>query len=119
MANTYSWEISSLETYVEKESLPYVVFNIHYRYKATDANGNEADIFGQQRVGDPDPESFTNFADITNDMVISWLESAINVEYLKESVDARLAEKVNPTKVTLYIGQDPNNPSGTGQEEVI
>ena len=119
MANTYKWEISSLETYVQKDTLPYVVFNIHYRYKVTDADGNEADVFGQQRVGDPDPESFTNFADITEDMVIGWLESSVSVEYLKESVDARLAEKVTPTKVTLYIGQDPSNLTGTSTEETV
>ena len=116
MANTYQFKIHQLEAYVNKDGLDHVVFNVHYSYHVTDENSNEAYIYQMISIPEPDAEDFTPFVDITEDQVVSWIENSVNMEYLKANIDAKLAEIVTPSKVSLVIGQDPNateQPTGT------
>ena len=108
MANTYQFKIHQLEAYVNKDGLDHVVYNIHYSYHVTDADSNEAYIYQMITVPEPDAENFTSFVDLTEDQVISWIENLVNMDHLNANIDAKLAEIVTPSKVSLVIGQDPN-----------
>ena len=115
MAISYSWNVSTVDTYPTHNSQSDVVYNVHWRLKATDdanndANGNSqtASVYGSQAVDTSDLSSFTAFADLTASDVQGWVEAALGadeVTELKSSLDAQIAEKVTPTSVTKTIGE--------------
>ena len=114
MAISYSWNVSTVDTYPTHNSQSDVVYNVHWRLTATDdanndADGNPqtADVYGSQAVDTSDLSSFTAFADLTASDVQGWVESALGadkVTEMKASLDAQIAEKVTPTSVTKTIG---------------
>ena len=114
MAISYTWDVSTVDTYPTKDSKSDVVHNVHWRLKATDdtnkdSNGNNwtAEVYGSQLVDTSDLSSFTAFADLTASDVQGWVEAALGadeVTAMKASLDANIAEKITPTSVTKTIG---------------
>ena len=114
MAISYTWDVSTVDTYPTKDSKSDVVHNVHWRLTATDdtnkdSDGNNwtADVYGSQAVDTSDLSSFTAFADLTASDVQGWVEAALGadeVTEMKASLDANIAEKITPTSVTKTIG---------------
>ena len=114
MAISYSWNVSTVDTYPTHNSQSDVVYNVHWRLTATDDANNDADgnpqtasVYGSQAVDTSDLSSFTAFADLTASDVQGWVETALGadeVTELKASLDAQIAEKITPTSVTKTIG---------------
>ena len=115
MAISYSWNVSTVDTYPSHNSQSDVVYNVHWRLKATDDANNDAEgnpqtavFYGSQTLDISDLSSFTAFADLTASDVQGWVESALGadkVTEMKASLDAQIAEKVTPTSVTKTIGE--------------
>jgi hypothetical protein len=114
MAISYTWNVSTVDTYPTHNSQSDVVYNVHWRLTATDdanndADGNPqtADVYGSQAVDTSDLSSFTAFADLTASNVQGWVEAALGadeVTAMKASLDANIAAKITPTSVTKTIG---------------
>ena len=114
MAIAYTWDVSTVDTYPTKDSKSDVVYNVHWRLKATDdtnkdSDGNNwtAEVYGSQVVDTSDLSSFTAFADLTASDVQGWVEAALGadeVTEMKAGLDANIAEKITPTSVTKTIG---------------
>ena len=118
MAISYTWDVSTVDTYPTKDSKSDVVHNVHWRLKATDdANtvkdmeGNDipatAEIYGSQAVDTSDLSSFKAFADLKANDVQGWVEAALGadeVTAMKAGLDANIAAKITPTSVTKTIG---------------
>jgi len=114
MAISYSWNVSTVDTYPTHNSQSDVVYNVHWRLTATDDANNDADgnpqtagVYGSQVVDTSDLSSFTAFADLTASDVQGWVEAALGADKITEmkaSLDAQIAEKVTPTSVTKTIG---------------
>ncbi len=114
MAISYTWDVSNVDTYPTKDSKSDVVYNVHWRLKATDgtnkdSNGNNwtADVYGSQVVDTSDLSSFKAFADLTASDVQGWVEAALGADEVtakKASLDANIAAKVTPTSVKKTIG---------------
>jgi hypothetical protein len=115
MAISYEWDVSTVNTYPTHNSQSDVVYNVHWRLKATDdanndANGNpqSASVYGSQGLDTSDLSSFTAFADLTASDVQGWVESALGddkVTEMKAGLDAQIAELITPTSVTKTIGE--------------
>ena len=115
MAISYSWNVSTVDTYPTHNSQSDVVYNVHWRLTATDdtnkdSDGNNwtADVYGSQAVDTSDLSSFTAFADLTASDVQGWVETALGadeVTEMKTGLDATIAEKVTPTSVQKTIGE--------------
>ena len=115
MAISYTWDVSTVDTYPTKDSKSDVVHNVHWRLKATDdtnkdSDGNNwtADVYGSQVVDTSDLSSFKAFADLTASDVQGWVEAALGADKVtakKASLDAEIAEKVSPTSVSKTIGE--------------
>ena len=117
MAILYTWDVSKVDTYPTKDSKSYVVYNVHWRLKATDdsktvkdVDGNDVlvttEVNGSQALDTSDLSGFTAFADLTASDVQGWVETALGadkVTELKASLDAQIAEKVTPTSVQKTI----------------
>jgi len=109
MANTYSCNIVALDTYPSKDSLSDVVYNIHYSYVGTsseedsDGNAYSASVIGTIAIGEPDADSFTAFADLTEETVVGWAEAALDLDELKANVDGQITEKITPSQETKQV----------------
>ena len=100
---TYQWTISALDCAVSKDGLTNVVETIHWRYRGTNENDTTAETYGAQAVGDPNPESFTPFDELTKEIVEQWLEEIIDMEEIQSNIDNQINELENPTHVTLQL----------------
>lgn len=103
MANTYAWTINKLDVRPTQDSLSDVVYNIHWTYTATsdqldpDGNPYTADAVGTSPVGEPNPNDFTDFADLTQSQVEGWLAMDGTIANINEHVDSLIEEKIAPT----------------------
>ena len=114
MAISYTWNVSTVDTYPTHNSESDVVYNVHWRLTATDDANNDAEgypqtasVYGSQGLDTSDLSSFTAFADLTASDVQGWVETALGadkVTEMKASLDAQIAEKITPTSVTRTIG---------------
>ena len=114
MAISYTWDVSTVDTYPTLDSNADVVYNVHWRLTAEDdanqdADGNNwtASSYGSQPVDTSDLSSFTAFADLTSSDVQGWVEAAMGadaVTALKAGLNAQIALLITPTSVTKTIG---------------
>lgn len=101
MANTYNWVINSLDVLTSLNDLNNVVYKVHYEYIATseevDEEGNNytGKIKGKMDIDVPDSENFIEFEDLTEDQVIGWLESKLNMDKFKFTADVRVKKPVD------------------------
>jgi hypothetical protein len=97
----YKWTISALDCAVKDGKLSNVVQTIHWRYSATDADGNTSENYGAQSVPAPTSNDFVKFDNLTEADIVSWLEAVIDVDAMQESLQAQIQLIKNPIKVTL------------------
>ena len=113
MANTYTWDCKTVDTYPTHDSHSDVVYNVHWRLNAEsdqqDADGNNysASVYGTHSVNADDISNFIPFADLTNDTVTGWITTSMGddeVANLKSGLDSNIDSQINPTSVTKTIG---------------
>ena len=97
---TYKWIFSAFDCKVD-EKLDKVVTTVHWRYKGTDEDGIEAEVYGAQPVGEPNPDAFTPYPEISEEQVIKWMESIIDMEAMNENIANQIDLIKNPIQVTL------------------
>ena len=113
MANIYTWDCKTVDTYPTHDSHSDVVYNVHWRLNAEsdqqDAEGNNysASVYGTHSVNADDISNFIPFADLTNDVVTGWVTSGMGdeeVANLKSGLDSSIDSQITPTSVTKTIG---------------
>jgi hypothetical protein len=117
MAIIYTWDCRTVDCYPTKDEqgveLDDVVYNIHWRLTGTevvDTKTYSATVIGTQMVAadDIDPETFVPFDELTNEIATGWCTSAMGAEQvanLETSVANQIASQINPTSITLVIGE--------------
>lgn len=106
METTFQWVISQLNCAVESEGLPNVINEIHWRYNATQVDGEKtwfADMYGSSSVGQPNPQNFIPYENVTYEEVCAWLEEILPVDDMKASLEANIYNQQNPTEITLPL----------------
>jgi len=113
----YTWDCCTVDCYPTKDEqgveLDDVVYNIHWRLTGTEAVDTKtytATFIGTQIVSadDIDPATFVPFEDLTNEIATGWCTAAMGPEQvtnLETSVANQIASQINPTSITLVIGQ--------------
>jgi hypothetical protein len=103
MANTYKWTINALDAKVAVEDgNENVVYTVHWGLSATDETENHTvNSIGTHGV-EYDADNFTAYADLTEDQVIGWLESGLDVDSMKANLDAQIEKLVTPTETTFH-----------------
>jgi len=114
MAIGYTWDVSTVDTYPTKSSKSDVIYNVHWKLKATDDSNQDEDgvnisetVYSTQLLDTSDLSSFKAFADVTASDVQGWVETAIGsdeVTSMKASLDAKITEMITPTSVQKTIG---------------
>lgn len=97
---TYSWEILKFATRSQVNSegveLTDSVVSVQWRRTGYDSEGNRGSVVGYTVLSaeNVDSDSFVPFDSLTEDLVVSWLESAISAEKLN-SYDSTIQDKIN------------------------
>ena len=117
MAIIYTWDCRTVDCYPTKDEqgveLDDVVYNIHWRLTGTEESGGKtysATVIGTQMVAadDIDPATFVPFDELTNEIATGWCTAAMGEEQvanLETSVANQIASQINPTSITLVIGE--------------
>lgn len=101
MANTYNWKINALDAKVSIGDVQNVVYTVHWGLIATSENEEHtASNIGTHNV-EYDADNFTAYADLTEEMVIGWLEAGLDVDSLKAGLDAQIALQKAPVDKTF------------------
>ena len=103
--NTYTWQFPQLEAYPTLQDKTNVVFTVHWRLRGEDELGNSAEVYGSVGLAPYDGEGqFVEFANLTEETVISWVESALGEEQVtqyKQNIDGQIEVIVNPKSISL------------------
>ena len=102
MAITYDWIIDQLSVKPNEGDLSEVVVLVNWRLRATQGSF-VADAYGQVSLGPPSPASYTPYAELTQEMVVEWVQSELGEESVA-AMDASLAGQIermeNPPIIT-------------------
>lgn len=108
--NTYTWKINAVDCYTTKDGLEKVAYNVHWSYFATNGE-HTASMIGVQSIGEPNPDNFVAFEDLTEEQVVSWIEAAMDVEQMKANLDKQIEDLVAPKVVTLQLNRPVVQPA--------
>ena len=117
MAINFTWDVSTCDVHPTKNGKSNVVYNVHWRLKATDdtnknAAGNPliSETYGTIMLDISDLSNFTNWSSLDAAKVQGWVETAINehnpdtVKNLKTQLEEEIAHKISPNSVVKTIG---------------
>jgi hypothetical protein len=123
MAITYKWTINQMNAHIQSEGEDNVIFTVHWTYTGSEeVSGQtyEASQIGAQSftytAGEPfipyeDTEAFEN-------VVIGWLEDALDVPSMAASIEAQIQKEITPINEDLYFTwQNPPIPPTPPVEE--
>ena len=112
---TFNWNISSVERAVSLDGLSDGIQTVHWRYRGTNENGVTAETYGATAVGEPNPQDFTPWDEVTEADVEGWLVSIMSVvpeveegeeekptqlEQMQENLETQIALLITPTTIT-------------------
>lgn len=86
---TYKWIIENFEV-SNQDNLQNIVTKINWKYIAYDENDEEVDCeLDTLFLDSPSKNTFIEFENLTEELVISWIESKIIKEDLETSINLR------------------------------
>jgi len=97
----YDWEISYLGTYPVYEELPDVVYQIHWRFQATEVDEDQkyfSEIYSATDITCDVSGAFTPFEDLTKEPVVEWLKIELGREVAIDSMKSQLASNIDNQK---------------------
>ena len=100
---TYTWSISKLDCAPAENGLTNIVKVIHWGLTGVDENGISASMSNSYPLPSPSPEAFTDYSTLTKETVIGWLESNLDVGYLKSILSNEIASQYNPPITSLPL----------------
>jgi hypothetical protein len=103
--NTYTWKIEQLACAPSVDGQTNVVSTVHWRLNGTDGT-NTTEVYGSQPLNFDAKSVFTNYADLTKDTVVGWVEEAMGIDAvtrLQEALDQQLEMIANPPVVILPL----------------
>ena len=116
MAMTYTWKILSLKkTDVPGTNLNNVTVATRWSITGTDEDGNSASYEGGTpfRSEDVDPNNFVDFSNLTEEMVLGWIQQVVIGDYLKRAyheIEKKIDKMKAPVSEVDYFPWDPETP---------
>jgi hypothetical protein len=98
---TYKWTFSAFDCRVNEEGMQDVVTTVHWRYDGTDEDGITAGMYGAQSVPTPNPDAFTPYPELSEEQVIGWMESMMDMKTMNENIAVQIELIKNPVQITL------------------
>ena len=102
MSKEYNWGIQNLKIAKSSDGLTNVIKKIHYRRSLKQTiNGTEYEVhhFGEFRLPPADPTDFTEYQNLTQEQIFTWLDSILPVDFINSRLDDYMANKVEKNEV--------------------
>jgi hypothetical protein len=113
MATTYEWNCKTVDIHPTEGEHTDVVYNVHWIVTGVSDQLDPQEqpytstSIGTQILNTEDITDFIPIEDVTNDQVVAWTKAAMGEEQV-ESIESGIQEaidlKINPTSVTMTIG---------------
>lgn len=103
---TYTWEITKLECKKQENGMENVVFNCFYERKGTTIKDNvihTSKFSSNVYFRSPIPEEFIPYNTLTKEIVVSWLETHLDVADIDSKLQETIDNKINPRIITLPL----------------
>lgn len=95
MAITYTWKVTSIKT---KDEAPHqgVVVQTYWTKTGTDEHGHTGTFAGATpfTAADVPPDQFIAFEDLTEQMVLSWIQAVVTGGY-EEHVNSQIQKQID------------------------
>ena len=90
----YTWKLTSLKR-KDTDVAQNIVVQTFWKKIGTDANGNVGEFSGATPfdLSTVDPNNFTSYEDLTEEIVLGWIQSVVVGSY-EEHVNERIAEQI-------------------------
>ena len=96
----YNWIVNAMEVKLSEGEMKDVVTLVHWTRNAIDGEFS-ASFYGTCPVGEPVPEQFVSYEDLTKEEVESWLEASLDVESIDAGLVSQIESQKNPVDATL------------------
>ena len=111
MAITYKWNINQMNAHIQSEGQDNVIFTVHWTYSGSEEVSGQtyqASQIGAQSFTYVAGEPFVPYTDTEafENVVIGWLEGALDVDAMKTSIDAQIQKQITPINEDLYFTWD-------------
>jgi hypothetical protein len=108
MAITYKWNINQMNAHIQAEGEDNVIFTVHWTYSGSEEISGQtyqASQIGAQSFTYIAGEPFTPYADTEafENVVIGWLEGALDVPSMAASIEAKIQKQITPVNEDLYF----------------
>jgi|TARA_R110000737_G_scaffold15533_2_gene32110 hypothetical protein len=105
MAITYELSIKKIDAAPTEGDLQDVVKILHWMYigkETIDGEDYYGDAIGAVEINAPSSDSFTPFANLTEEQVTAWVEPKLDLVKIKADVDSQIETQKNlPTVVKI------------------
>lgn len=107
MSAIFTWKISSLEVRPNFNNMNNVVYNVHWLYSAVDGEASSS-IYGSTQLDyeNTDPNSFVDYNNLTEEVVIGWLTTTLGQEKIdsyKSILVTQIESSKNPTSLSPQL----------------
>ena len=99
MAITYELSIKNMDAAPKEGDLEYVVKIIHWMYigkETVDDYDYFGDAMGAVEMNAPSSNSFTSFADLTEEQVKGWVESQLDLDAIQSDIASQIETQKRP-----------------------
>lgn len=104
---TYNWNCKTVDVHPKEKEQTNVVYNVHWIVTGVDGDYSATNI-GTQIVPLSEGDTFIPFEDLTNEIVVGWTKEAMGEEQVAQieaTISAAIEDQINPSSVTLIIGE--------------
>jgi hypothetical protein len=112
---TYEWNCKTVDVYPQEGGNADVVYNVHWIVNGISDTLNPEGIpysstnIGTQVLNIGDIPNFIPFDQLTNEIAVDWTKTTMGLDQVT-SIEENIAEaielKINPTSITLVIGEE-------------
>lgn len=99
MSISYAWTITGMECVKSIDGLSDVVISVSWQCSGDDGDGHEGSATGKANVTPYSGGTFIPYNDLTQNDVIGWLSSCINMESIEDGIAYAINAQVNPVVV--------------------
>ena len=105
----YEWNCKTVDVYPQDGEYTDVVYNVHYYVLGEDSEtAYQSNLIGTQILNVSDIKDFKPFNELTNEDAVAWCKAAMGEEQVAQieaTIAASIEDQVNPSSVTLVIGE--------------
>lgn len=103
---TYSWRIDSLDV-ISNDTADNIVASISYRYIGHTDKAS-AHVAGRLSIPYNPSATFVEFNDLNRELVISWLESNLNIATLQSTISDKIDRILTPIQTLSTPWTEPH-----------